>query len=63
MKDANGKEIKVGDRIRRASFRQFAIAQDPVIGSQVIVFPSRTCIQTDDGVYIAETCEVIDDQT
>ncbi|MGI9292380.1 MAG: hypothetical protein ACR2PS_00230 [Pseudomonadales bacterium] len=71
MKDINGRDIKISDKIKRHDPFCFGFITDgngkrspaimpPVEGSQVIDFASSTCVMTHHGVYLARTLEVID---
>lgn len=71
MNDANGREIKIGDRIQRKIPRLFdprppqGGASDPVPGSRVIDYAGSECVLTNGQrgqipVFLAHTLEVID---
>ena len=55
MKDANGREITIGDRVRRKNPGQFLpYVADPVPGEAVRQFASSTCVQVGIRVFLAE---------
>ncbi len=62
MKDANGREIQVGDRIRRKPGGIYPTANiiEPDYGAPVSALVSSTCVLVGKRVYLAETLEVMD---